>query len=338
MNMSKIFLHRNTWIVFTILVTAGLIWQSVSHYHTTQALQAALTSLNVVSTKAEKSSALVENLKGRVMQLEAVEARSKDDIRNYILTYYKTVAPTIAEEIATKILEKSDQHNVPFVALVAMVEAESHFNPFSISPLKSDPGRGLLQVRFKRWADKLGLKDKFQLHDIETGIDSGAQILKELLDKNEGDMKKALWQYVGVSENVDVGNRYINKVYANMGKFTVFRSLANQAPAEEEAATPTKSVEGDPEPFAVAKSVTVDRTKSTGFVVHKIIKGDTLYHLASKYYGNGDLWKMIQQANPGVVPEKLVVGSELIIPNMYATGLIVPDDFPKVKSGGGTNG
>ena len=250
-----------------------------------------------------------------------MEKRSKDDIKNYILTYYKTVAPTIAEEIATQIMNKSDEHNVPFVALVAVTEAESNFNPFAVSPLKKDPGRGLLQVRYGRWAEKLGLKDQYQLHDIETGVDAGAQILRQLLDDNGGDMKKALWNYVGVTNNVDLGKKYVRQIYENMGNFTVFRSLANQKPEESDSGTSsnvesgtktyTKPTIGDPGslPTSVASA------KSTGYVLYNIEKGDTLFDIAAKYYNDGNKWKRILDANPGVEELKLVVGSKLMIPN-----------------------
>jgi len=52
----------------------------------------------------------------------------------------------------------------------------------------------------------------------------------------------------------------------------------------------------------------------TGGRTHMVVKDDTFYSLAEKYYGDGKQWKRIQEANPGVIPEKLPIGKKLIIP------------------------
>lgn len=43
-------------------------------------------------------------------------------------------------------------------------------------------------------------------------------------------------------------------------------------------------------------------------------KGDTLYKIAREHYGNGKQWQRIASANPGVSPQSLKVGQNLIIP------------------------
>ena len=48
---------------------------------------------------------------------------------------------------------------------------------------------------------------------------------------------------------------------------------------------------------------------------HVIQKDDTLYSLASRFYGKGTLWPKIKAANPGINPNRLIVGQEIIIPN-----------------------
>jgi soluble lytic murein transglycosylase-like protein len=318
MSISKIFTFKSTWVVLTVLMAAGLAWQSVNHYNTTQMLQASLANLEEtrasntrLSSKVVIAETRANSLESQIKQLEAVEARSKDDIRDYILAYYKTVAPTIAEEIAVRTLEKSEAHNVPFVTLVALIEAESHFNPFAISPLKKDPGRGLTQVRYNRWAKTLGLENKYQLHDIGTGIEAGARILKTLLNESDGNMKQALWKYVGVTNNKAAGRAYINKVYANMGKFTVFRSLAGQKAEEEEMAQAA-----DPDPLPVEKAASSKTKRPPKVVTHTVEEGDTLYEIASKYLGDGNKWGKILEVNPGVQELKLEVGSTLVIPKL----------------------
>ncbi|NJB06669.1 LysM peptidoglycan-binding domain-containing protein [Clostridioides difficile] len=49
---------------------------------------------------------------------------------------------------------------------------------------------------------------------------------------------------------------------------------------------------------------------------HKVGKGDSLWSLAKKYYGNGDLWKKIYDANKKLIknPDVIKDGWVLIIP------------------------
>ena len=52
---------------------------------------------------------------------------------------------------------------------------------------------------------------------------------------------------------------------------------------------------------------------------HKVVKGDTLYDIAKKYYGNGNLYAKIKEANKSKYPSLaksnvIYVGMELILP------------------------
>lgn len=51
--------------------------------------------------------------------------------------------------------------------------------------------------------------------------------------------------------------------------------------------------------------------------VHYVQRGETLYAIANRYYGNGDLWPVIRQANPGAVKSdnSVNLGVRLVIPN-----------------------
>jgi 5'-nucleotidase len=64
------------------------------------------------------------------------------------------------------------------------------------------------------------------------------------------------------------------------------------APAATEAAAPSAAAEGS----------------------HTIVEGDTLWDIAEKAYGDGAKWRAIRNANAGVVPRRLLVGTTLVIP------------------------
>jgi len=49
--------------------------------------------------------------------------------------------------------------------------------------------------------------------------------------------------------------------------------------------------------------------------VHIIRSGDTLYGIAKKYYGRGELWRELRRANPKLHdPEKLIPGQKINVP------------------------
>lgn len=48
--------------------------------------------------------------------------------------------------------------------------------------------------------------------------------------------------------------------------------------------------------------------------IHTIKKGDTLWTIAKQYYGRGQDYPRILNANPGLVPEKMTVGRDIVIP------------------------
>ncbi len=54
---------------------------------------------------------------------------------------------------------------------------------------------------------------------------------------------------------------------------------------------------------------------SGGTNKYTVKKGDTLYAIARKNYGDGKQWQKIASANPGLSPSSLKVGQTISIPN-----------------------
>jgi 5'-nucleotidase len=61
----------------------------------------------------------------------------------------------------------------------------------------------------------------------------------------------------------------------------------------------------EPEPLPPAQPVS--RT-------YTVRKGDTLWSIAQREYGNGQKWKDISAANPSVDPKKMLIGQQITLP------------------------
>jgi len=101
--------------------------------------------------------------------------------------------------------------------------------------------------------------------------------------------------------------------------------------AEVTAIKPVKSIK-PARPESVGKPVpdrpvvrTSDKPKTTDRDIGKpvappmattytIKKGDTLWSIAKKHLGDGQRWRDIVAANPGLVPAKLRVGQKIALP------------------------
>ena len=60
----------------------------------------------------------------------------------------------------------------------------------------------------------------------------------------------------------------------------------------------------------------VGASKFRGHMVHVVRPGDTLYFIAKRYYGRGDKWKLIYEANRSILknPNLLSAGEEIYVP------------------------
>ncbi|EMJ5875278.1 LysM peptidoglycan-binding domain-containing protein [Clostridioides difficile] len=70
------------------------------------------------------------------------------------------------------------------------------------------------------------------------------------------------------------------------------------------------------EKLSSEKNVPLTKGFDTKQKTHKVAEGDTLFKIAKKYYGNGDLWEKIYKANEDKIKDPSVIknGWILIIP------------------------
>jgi hypothetical protein len=143
----------------------------------------------------------------------------KKAIALYIKTNYRKVPKELVESITNNVIKKSSKHSISYELVLAIIEVESDFNPLAVS---NKEARGLMQVRADVWGKKLGLTDRFTLHEVDIGIESGIIVIKHYLDGHDGgkkgDLATALFLYVGKNKE------YVNKVLYALGNFTLFRA------------------------------------------------------------------------------------------------------------------
>ena len=70
----------------------------------------------------------------------------------------------------------------------------------------------------------------------------------------------------------------------------------------------------DPEPVMVDRSQAVAPAQPAASNVHVVARGDTLWNIAVRYYGDGQRWRDIAAANGNLNPSKMAVGQRLVLP------------------------
>lgn len=94
--------------------------------------------------------------------------------------------------------------NLPPELVLAVIEVESHFDRFAISRVGA---QGMMQV-MPFWKNEIGRRED-NLTDNRTNLEYGCRILQFYLQREDGDLHRALAAYNGSSGS----RRYSNKVY-----------------------------------------------------------------------------------------------------------------------------
>lgn len=78
--------------------------------------------------------------------------------------------------------------------------------------------------------------------------------------------------------------------------------------------TPQSTAFPGPQPHGIpmGPGPVLDNAQPGGAYIIK--KGDTLFSIAKRVYGDGSKWREIQAANPGIVPTKLRIGQQITLP------------------------
>ncbi len=86
----------------------------------------------------------------------------------------------------------SDLHQVPLDVLLAVAATESNWDPDARSHANA---HGIMQIQWPGTARHLGVNRVSELYNPCLNIDLGARYLRELLNRNQGDLERALAAY-----------------------------------------------------------------------------------------------------------------------------------------------
>lgn len=140
----------------------------------------------------------------------------------------KTPVPA-PKTLAEMVNSASDAHNIDPDLINSVIHAESGFNARAVSPKGA---RGLMQLMPKT-ATELGVTNSF---DPNANVDGGTKYLRELLERYDYDMVKALAAYNAGPQRVDqyhgVPPYYETRVYVAK----IVRDFNNKKLAERKAA------------------------------------------------------------------------------------------------------
>ncbi len=102
---------------------------------------------------------------------------------------------------------EAERQDLPAELVLAVIDVESNFDRFAISYAGA---RGLMQV-MPFWLDEIGRPDDNLFH-INTNLRMGCTILKHYLDREKGDLQRALARYNGSLGRSTYSNKVLDKL------------------------------------------------------------------------------------------------------------------------------
>jgi soluble lytic murein transglycosylase-like protein len=110
-------------------------------------------------------------------------------------------------EILTRVHYEASRVELPPELILAVIEVESNFDRYAISVAGA---LGLMQV-MPFWKEEIGRPDD-NLNHVDTNLRYGCTILKFYLEKEKGDLRRALGRYNGSLGKRKYPNKVIDKL------------------------------------------------------------------------------------------------------------------------------
>lgn len=110
-------------------------------------------------------------------------------------------------KILTRVHYEASRVELPPELILAVIEVESNFDRYAVSVAGA---LGLMQI-MPFWLDEIGRPGDNLLH-IDTNLRYGCTILKFYLDKENGDLRRALGRYNGSLGQRKYPNKVVDKL------------------------------------------------------------------------------------------------------------------------------
>ncbi len=110
-------------------------------------------------------------------------------------------------QILTRVHYEASRVDLPPELVLAVIEVESNFDRYAVSVAGA---LGLMQI-MPFWLEEIGRPDDNLLH-IETNLRYGCTILRYYLDKEKGDLRRALGRYNGSLGQRKYPNKVVDKL------------------------------------------------------------------------------------------------------------------------------
>ena len=178
-----------------------------------------LTKEKNESLKAEHAFQLKDNNTKWEKILEEYKER---DIPTDILILYlqPKVDPELAMIIGKYVDMYSEKYRLPKNLVLAIIFAESSFNPFATSKVGAI---GLTQVFPKAHPDKIEeLEDTKELYHISTNIDIGCKIFRGYFDAKEGNLTNTFNAYLSMNATKEELWKYKNNILDAWAKLDMY--------------------------------------------------------------------------------------------------------------------
>ncbi len=109
--------------------------------------------------------------------------------------------------LLTRVHQEASRAELPPELVLAVIEVESNFDRYAVSVAGA---LGLMQI-MPFWREEIGRPDDNLLH-LDTNLRYGCTILKFYLDKEHGDLRRALGRYNGSLGQRKYPNKVIDKL------------------------------------------------------------------------------------------------------------------------------
>lgn len=188
--------HRVISLLSGVLMSAIALGSIPSFEHTTEPTHDLQRTVQVAQSEA--------------VPVATASVVDKDTVASYLSREWN-LGKQYATQVASAVLSAARRHGVDPLLLMAVAATESSFNHSVGNPGGgNDPMKpfGIMQVAGRYHQDKFPAGSVTRTN-VGQNIDIGAQVIKEYLDLERGNERRALLRYNG---SLHVSDKYFNKV------------------------------------------------------------------------------------------------------------------------------